>query len=396
MVNERQWFFGDRGKPRGPMSEDVLREKFRSGELSPETLVWSPGMLEWVPAKTQPAFADCWQRPQPPALDEVLGTLSPPSQNVETLSLGATDKRGTHESEESWYISRGGTVSGPFSEHAMREMIRAGLIGADTPAKKGEKETRWIPLGKIPQFEALVSAVGLSMPFSASRPPTYGHTPGFAQGSASGLGPASERGWEAPHAVWGSEGNPLATRMQQLRQQTRPEVNYATFFDRFFARLIDTLLIGSVLIPFMPDYPLVAILIDFCYTTFLNSSGWEGTLGKKFVGLRVSDLKGNRISFGRAVLRYLVEWGILLGVITLGIVLYHVTTEWNRISTMVHLRFLTEVSTAEFVAAIVSLRLGVLQPPLLVVPLVNYLRVVWMPRRQTFYDQWVGTIVTWS
>jgi uncharacterized RDD family membrane protein YckC len=40
------------------------------------------------------------------------------------------------------------------------------------------------------------------------------------------------------------------------------------------------------------------------YYSLLESSSWQGTLGKKLLGMRVTDLNGNRISFGRATGRY--------------------------------------------------------------------------------------------
>jgi len=36
----------------------------------------------------------------------------------------------------------------------------------------------------------------------------------------------------------------------------------------------------------------------------MESSVWQATLGKKTLGLRVTDLQGNRISFGRASGRF--------------------------------------------------------------------------------------------
>lgn len=46
------------------------------------------------------------------------------------------------------------------------------------------------------------------------------------------------------------------------------------------------------------------ILLMWLYYAFLESSSWQGTIGKKAVGLRVTDMNGNRISFGRATGRY--------------------------------------------------------------------------------------------
>lgn len=39
----------------------------------------------------------------------------------------------------------------------------------------------------------------------------------------------------------------------------------------------------------------------------MESSSWQGTLGKKALGLRVTDLEGNRVGFGRATGRYFAK-----------------------------------------------------------------------------------------
>ena len=54
---------------------------------------------------------------------------------------------------------------------------------------------------------------------------------------------------------------------------------------------------------------LFAILCFFLVTGWLyfalfESSSWQGTLGKKFIGLSVADLRGNRVTFGRASGRF--------------------------------------------------------------------------------------------
>jgi uncharacterized RDD family membrane protein YckC len=54
---------------------------------------------------------------------------------------------------------------------------------------------------------------------------------------------------------------------------------------------------------------LLAILCFFIVTGWLyfalfESSPWQGTLGKKFIGLSVADLRGNRVTFARASGRF--------------------------------------------------------------------------------------------
>ncbi|MDX6303162.1 MAG: hypothetical protein QOI77_131 [Blastocatellia bacterium] len=49
---------------------------------------------------------------------------------------------------------------------------------------------------------------------------------------------------------------------------------------------------------------LLSIFATWLYSSLLESSSWQGTVGKKLIGLRVTDLDGNRISFGKATGRH--------------------------------------------------------------------------------------------
>jgi uncharacterized RDD family membrane protein YckC len=46
------------------------------------------------------------------------------------------------------------------------------------------------------------------------------------------------------------------------------------------------------------------IVSGWLYFALFESSPWQGTLGKKFIGLSVADLQGNRVTFGRASGRF--------------------------------------------------------------------------------------------
>jgi uncharacterized RDD family membrane protein YckC len=48
--------------------------------------------------------------------------------------------------------------------------------------------------------------------------------------------------------------------------------------------------------------------LDWVYFAALESSAWQATIGKKILGLRVSDLAGERISFGRASGRFFAQF----------------------------------------------------------------------------------------
>jgi uncharacterized RDD family membrane protein YckC len=45
-------------------------------------------------------------------------------------------------------------------------------------------------------------------------------------------------------------------------------------------------------------------MIQWVYFALLESSPWQASLGKRMLGLKVTDLEGRRISFGRASARY--------------------------------------------------------------------------------------------
>jgi uncharacterized RDD family membrane protein YckC len=46
------------------------------------------------------------------------------------------------------------------------------------------------------------------------------------------------------------------------------------------------------------------VFSSWLYFALFESSSWQGTLGKKFIGLSVADLHGNRVTFGRASRRF--------------------------------------------------------------------------------------------
>jgi uncharacterized RDD family membrane protein YckC len=120
-----------------------------------------------------------------------------------------------------------------------------------------------------------------------------------------------------------------------------PTRSYAGFWLRFVAHLIDGALLGVVccalLIPLFlltgfgaalhginPEHPpdpavvaalvssigiLVAgsILLSWLYSAYFESSDWQATIGKKVMNLIVTDLNGDRVSFGRASGRFFAK-----------------------------------------------------------------------------------------
>ena len=56
------------------------------------------------------------------------------------------------------------------------------------------------------------------------------------------------------------------------------------------------------------------LLVNWLYFTILESSAWQATLGKRAVGIKVTDLQGEKMSFGRSNARY---WSKILSVLVL-------------------------------------------------------------------------------
>lgn len=52
----------------------------------------------------------------------------------------------------------------------------------------------------------------------------------------------------------------------------------------------------------------VLVVVAWLYYAYCESSTWQGTLGKRALGLYVTDLNGNRITFGRASGRFFARF----------------------------------------------------------------------------------------
>lgn len=116
------------------------------------------------------------------------------------------------------------------------------------------------------------------------------------------------------------------------RPQAAP-VHYAGFWIRFVAACIDGIIVGVVngviggvigggsaaalartngdplanlpiLISAMTTSILIGVGLSFTYHAFMESSEKQATLGKMALGLKVTDLNGQRISFGKASARF--------------------------------------------------------------------------------------------
>lgn len=147
---------------------------------------------------------------------------------------------------------------------------------------------------------------------------------------------------------------PLAPPVAASVAYAYPGVQYAGFWLRVVAYVIDSLVMGlafaALFIPFAVMTGLfaaigsihpgedprdvgavlggtfflglvtiisLAILGGWLYHAKMESSSWQATLGKKALNLRVTDMAGARVTFGRATGRHFAK--IITGLIPLGV-----------------------------------------------------------------------------
>lgn len=77
-----QWYYGENGEQRGPVSMAALRGRLAAGLTRGEDLVWRDGMAEWAAAASVPELADIVAAPAGPV------ALSPGVAGMPAETLG--------------------------------------------------------------------------------------------------------------------------------------------------------------------------------------------------------------------------------------------------------------------------------------------------------------------
>jgi uncharacterized RDD family membrane protein YckC len=77
------------------------------------------------------------------------------------------------------------------------------------------------------------------------------------------------------------------------------------------------------------------VLAGWLYYAYFESSEWQGTVGKKVMNLVVTDLHGNRVSFGRASGRYFARFITKLIPLGIGYILAGITEKKQALHDMI-------------------------------------------------------------
>jgi uncharacterized RDD family membrane protein YckC len=87
---------------------------------------------------------------------------------------------------------------------------------------------------------------------------------------------------------------------------------YSNFWIRFVAYIIDAILVGfltGALARFGGASGAIgSIFITGVYYVIMETSDYQGTLGKMAMGLKVTDLEGNKLTYQKSIFRFLATF----------------------------------------------------------------------------------------
>jgi uncharacterized RDD family membrane protein YckC len=219
-------------------------------------------------------------------------------------------------SNDGWYYAQNNQQLGPVSLETLRGMVAAGRVGAaDLVWAQGMAQ--WQPARSVPEVgSALLGGGG-------------------GGGGGGDLGGGSMYGSPAGYAPAGSVGQLGYGVAPSYYQQQYQHFDYAGFWLRFCAIIIDYIIIvlpfvilGQVVEHMGPSTTnprtgmpapnpattglvlainLAQIIAMWLYFALQESGPVQATLGKRAVGIKVTDLEGRRIGFGHATGRHFAK-----------------------------------------------------------------------------------------
>ena len=207
-----------------------------------------------------------------------------------------------------WYYASGGQQQGPVPLDTLRQMLAAGQVQpGDLVWTQGMPN--WSPANNVPGLMDAPGGAGAVAPQPQPQPP-YG----------------------APQLQYGAAAYPGYPPGQVGYYSPTQQFVYAGFWLRFAAAFIDGLIIVVPLLavgialffalglqdelnkppgqtsPEMVILDLtlraIGVIVGWLYFAYQESGPRMATIGKRAVGIVVTDLNGGRISFGRASGRY--------------------------------------------------------------------------------------------
>jgi uncharacterized RDD family membrane protein YckC len=244
---------------------------------------------------------------------------------------------------EAWYVAIKGKRQGPLSGNQIRQMATNGTIGPDDLLWK-EGMAQWVRCDSVKglfppaagsvassQLAPMPPRVGGGPSRVAGPPPRRAATPPVVAGAFANQGLDPLAGG-VPGGLGSQVPGLVAKNQTTASGQGLADLQFAEFMPRVGAALLDALFL--VLVACLPmglvfgvvgaaaasaDSPglmlsgqlvaqVLGLLLGAAYFVLLDASQKQGTWGKQIVGIKVTDLQGRRITFGRAAARFFLKY----------------------------------------------------------------------------------------
>jgi uncharacterized RDD family membrane protein YckC len=197
------------------------------------------------------------------------------------------------------WIGRQGERHGPYQEEQVREWLRSGQLSRDDLGWY-DGLADWQPLSVL--FADEFSKAPPPYPPAASAAPTYSHPPTSRPSTA-----VSYAGFWKRVLAYLIDAFVLYFPFSLLEIPFGMRKAYEVLNQKVLAA--DTDLHAAVQAYqnfYIEQWPyfLTTLVLGWLYFAVCESSSWQATIGKLALGMRVTDLHGARISFGRALGRY--------------------------------------------------------------------------------------------
>jgi uncharacterized RDD family membrane protein YckC len=198
------------------------------------------------------------------------------------------------------WIGRDGERHGPYKEDDVRQWLRSGQVSPKDLAWY-EGLADWQPLSVLFPNELLRNAPAPGNPYTAPAAPLMP----LPQTTAAAL--EDYAGFWKRVAAFILDGIVLYIPNLIIMKSMGSDAAQATMTQAILAAPGDPHAMMTAYGHFysaMAAASLITTLLTWLYFALCESSAWQATLGKLALGIRVTDLQGNRISFLRALGRY--------------------------------------------------------------------------------------------
>jgi uncharacterized RDD family membrane protein YckC len=231
-----------------------------------------------------------------------------------------------------WYYATNGAQQGPASYEQLAQWAQAGSINAQTMVWR-DGMAQWEIAGNVAELAPIfASTVGAGDGSDTA----YGVAPGVPQqpNYAYTASPYPTQGYGAGYPAQGYRAPPGQAAYGQFGTLNYGQASYAPrglvyagFWWRFLAVFIDGIIVGifngivgAILGAIAGEEGefignLLGLIVAWLYDALQESSVTQATLGKRLCGIVVTDIQGNRLSFGRATGRHFAKYisGCILG-----------------------------------------------------------------------------------